>query len=151
MKLDATDRLLLRLLEQDASRSQKELAHIAGISREAVRRRIARLKRDGIIRRFTVDVALPKDVEKGKIGTQMLTALFLLRFRHVDCARMAAFVRDWPELLAAWTVSGEHDFALLVEAANMDELMRLHGKLERHPSVAGITTLHLTRTWLRRF
>ena len=116
-----------------------------------MRRRIARLKRDGVIRRFTVELSLPEGAETGAHGAGMLTALFLLRFQGVDCARMAAFVRDWPELLAAWTVSGEHDFALLVEAANMDELMRLHGKLERHPSVAGITTLHLTRTWRRRF
>ena len=143
MKLDATDRLLLRLLEQDARRSQKELAHIAGISREAVRRRIARLRRDGIIRRFTVEVALPEG--QGR-GTDLAQALFLLRLKGVHCSRMAAFVGDWPELLACWTVSGEHDFAVLVETANLHELNRLREKLERHPSVAGITTLHLPKT-----
>lgn len=148
MKLDATDRLLLRLLEQDSRRSQKELAHIAGISREAVRRRIARLQRDGVIRRFTVEVEWPE----GQGGTvDMAQALFVLRLNGVHCLRMAAFVGGWSELLACWTVSGEHDFALLVEAAGPGELNRLREKLECHPSVTGITTLHLPRTWHRRF
>ena len=148
MKLDATDRLLLRLLEQDSRRSQKELAHIAGISREAVRRRIARLRRDGVIRRFTVEVEWSEG--RGR-AADMAQALFLLRLNGVHCSRMAVFVGDWPELLACWTVSGEHDFALLVEAARLEELNRLREKLERHPAVAGITTLHLPKTWRRRF
>ncbi len=148
MKLDDTDRLLLRLLEQDCRRSQKELAHIAGISREAVRRRIARLRRDGIIRRFTVEVDWPEAEHE---TANLAQALFLLRLNGVHCSRIAAYVGGWPELLACWTVSGEHDVALLVEAAGLDELNRLREKLERHPSVAGITTLHLPKTWHRRF
>ncbi len=148
MKLDATDRLLLRLLQQDARRSQKELAHIAGISREAVRRRIARLRREGVIRRFTVEVSLPEGQSR---GTDLAQVLFLLRLNGVRCSHIAAFVGDWPELLACWTVSGEHDIAVLVEAAGLGELNRLREKLERHPSVTGITTLHLSRTWCRRF
>jgi hypothetical protein len=48
-------------------------------------------------------------------------------------------------------VSGEHDFALLVEAAGLEELNRLHERLQRHPAVAGITTLHLPKCWRRRF
>ena len=58
---------------------------------------------------------------------------------------------DLPVFRACWTVSGEHDVALLVEAAGLDELNRLRERLERHPSVIGLTTLHLPKTWHRRF
>ena len=58
---------------------------------------------------------------------------------------------DLPVFRACWTVSGKHDVALLVEAAGLEELNRLRERLERHPSVIGLTTLHLPKTWHRRF
>jgi len=145
-KGDAMDALLLALLRQDARRSFEEMAQIAGISRETVRKRIARMRQVGIIRRFTVETGAEIAEDASLMRVQ-----FLLRLKEPCCSRMAAFVADWPELLGAWTLSGENDFALIVEVAGPAELARLHDRLQRHPLVAGITTLHLMKTWHERF
>lgn len=44
-KLDDYDKSLLRLLQEDASRSQKELAELIHLSPAAVQRRIAKLQK----------------------------------------------------------------------------------------------------------
>ncbi len=146
-KADATDALLLALLRQDARRSFEEMAQIAGVSRETVRKRIARMRQRGIIRRFTVETG----VEIVPASSLLMRVQFLLRLKEPCCSRMAAFVADWPELLGAWTLGGENDFCIIVEAAGPAELARLHDRLLRHPLVAGITTLHLMKTWHERF
>jgi len=145
-KVDATDALLLSLLRQDGRRAFEEMAQIAGVSRETVRKRINRMRREGIIRRFTVETA-----EGAAVDAAMMRVLFLLRLQRPHCARLAAFVADWPELLGAWTLSGENDFAIMAEVAGPEELSRLHDRLQRHPLVSGITTLHVMKTWHERF
>ncbi len=54
--LDETDLAILRLLAADARRSYREIADEVDLSAPAVSDRIDRLKRQGIIRRFTVDL-----------------------------------------------------------------------------------------------
>ena len=53
---DRVDELLLGLLREDARASNTKIATRLGLSESAVRRRIANLKSNGRIRRFTVEV-----------------------------------------------------------------------------------------------
>ncbi len=60
-KLDDHDLALLRLLQEDAGRPQRELAEAVNLSAPAVQRRIARLEKLGVIRR-TVAILDPSAV-----------------------------------------------------------------------------------------
>lgn len=54
--LDETDLAIIRLLAADARRSYREIADEVGLSAPAVSDRIDRLRDQGIIRRFTIDL-----------------------------------------------------------------------------------------------
>lgn len=54
--LDDTDLAIIRLLSADARRSYREIAEEVGLSPPAVSDRVDRLREQGIIRRFTVDL-----------------------------------------------------------------------------------------------
>ena len=56
MKLDNFDLKLIELLKQDSRASVTSLAESMGIARVTAHDRMVRLKREGIIRRYTVDI-----------------------------------------------------------------------------------------------
>jgi DNA-binding Lrp family transcriptional regulator len=70
-ELDDTDLSILQLLSEDARRTYNEIATAVDLSPPAVSDRINRLKEDGIIRRFTIDV----DHELVGGGTNVLIIL----------------------------------------------------------------------------
>ena len=55
--IDQTDRQLLALLKHNARASITELAATLEVSRVTVKSRMAALRADGVIRRFTIDVS----------------------------------------------------------------------------------------------
>ncbi|MFB6085767.1 MAG: AsnC family transcriptional regulator [Halodesulfurarchaeum sp.] len=69
--LDDTDLEILRLLVEDARRPYREIAETVDLSAPAVSDRVARLKEQGIVRRFTVDV----DRRQLREGTPVLVSL----------------------------------------------------------------------------
>lgn len=56
VQVDATDLALLRLLASDARLSQRQLAQKLGISAPTVGDRMSRLERNGVIRRYGVEI-----------------------------------------------------------------------------------------------
>lgn len=52
--LDATDRRLVALLQDDARTPVASLAKAVGLSRSTVQERLQRLERDGVIAQYTV-------------------------------------------------------------------------------------------------
>lgn len=69
--LDETDLEILRLLVEDARRPYREIAEAVGLSAPAVSDRVSRLRDQGVIRRFTVDV----DRRQLREGTPILVQL----------------------------------------------------------------------------
>ena len=56
MKLDSNDLKLIELLKQDSRASVTSIADSMGVARVTTHDRMVRLKREGIIRRYTVDI-----------------------------------------------------------------------------------------------
>ncbi|SIQ33648.1 DNA-binding transcriptional regulator, Lrp family [Rhizobium sp. RU20A] len=114
--MDAIDRTLLELLQDNADRPAKALAEHVGLSASAVERRIARLKRDGIIER-TVAVVSPKAVG------QALTILVELEIQNEHRHSIEQFQR-WidkaPEVQSCFYVTGDMDFVLIVTVRDLD-------------------------------
>jgi DNA-binding Lrp family transcriptional regulator len=69
--LDETDLEILRLLVEDARRPYREIAEAVDLSAPAVSDRVSRLREQGIVRRFTVDV----DRRQLREGTPVLVRL----------------------------------------------------------------------------
>ncbi len=123
--LDATDRRLLDLLQQDAGRSLESLAGEVALSAAAVQRRIRRLKRDGVI---LGEVAL---VEPAAVGLPMtfvvIVELERERAEQIDGFRRKAAAES--QVQQCYYVTGEGDFVLIALARDMDDFEALTRRL----------------------
>jgi Lrp/AsnC family transcriptional regulator, leucine-responsive regulatory protein len=145
MRLTSADRTILGLLQQNARRSITEIAAATNISRTTVKERIDKMCDQGVIRRFTLELAETKRDEPS-CGS----AFFQLRLKRPVCRIVHASIAGWPELLGCWSISGELDMVVLISAVSNQEIERLRDKLARHPEVRTLTTLTILREWTNR-
>lgn len=138
LELDRTDWRILELLQEDAKRSNQEIAEAVSLSPSPCLRRIRRLEEAGIIRRY---VAL---LDPGQVGLGLLAFATVRLEKHgssgaspVDSFREA--VRGWPEVVACYAMTGEMDYLLRVEAADLEQYSRfVLNHLLRHPAVVDV-------------
>ena len=133
--LDDTDRKLLGLLAQDASRSYAELGALLHLSPPAVHERVRRLKRDGVIRR-TVAMLDPIKIDRP-----------LLAFVHVskrdwEMTRQMQALAELPEVEEIHTVTG--DCAMLLKVRVRDP-QALEALIARMHSIEGCVS---TRSYI---
>jgi Lrp/AsnC family transcriptional regulator len=113
--IDETDRRILNLLQKDAALSVDDISARVHLSRNACWRRIKAMETAGII---TGRVAL---VDPAKVGLP-LTALVLIRTKAHDSHWMESFqqvLRDLPEVVGAYRMTGELDYVLRVRLADV--------------------------------
>lgn len=123
--LDAKDRQLLDLLQQDARRSLETLAGEVGLSAPAVQRRIKRLREAGII---TGEVAV---VDPAAVGLPM-TFIVVVELERERAEQIDAFRRKVmaePQVQQGYYVTGEGDFVIVALARDMDDFEALTRRL----------------------
>jgi DNA-binding Lrp family transcriptional regulator len=135
--LDAVDRALLRELQVDARRSNRELAAAVHVSPSTSSERIRGLRASGVVRGYHADVALPA------LGRQV-QALTAVTIRPPNRRTIEAF-RNWvsalPELIGVFVVSGTSDFLLHVAVPDTDALYAfVIDRLTGRPEVADVNT-----------
>jgi Lrp/AsnC family leucine-responsive transcriptional regulator len=123
--MDATDRQILALLVEDGRRTFDDIARRVSLSAPAVKRRVDRLRADGSLRGFTavLDHAALGDT------TEALIELFFAAGTQLDA--VAATLRRHPEVVEAWSVTGEADAIARVRTHDNGDLERLIMELQR--------------------
>lgn len=101
-KLDEHGLALLRLLQEDASRPQREIAEAINLSAPAVQRRIARLEKQGVIKR-TVAVLDPSAVG---YPITVLVEVTLSDDRATTVTEAKAFFQQAREVQQCYWVAG---------------------------------------------
>jgi Lrp/AsnC family transcriptional regulator len=135
--LDAHERKILRILQEDASLPMAAIAEAVGLSPSPCWRRIDRLERDGFIKRR---VAL---VERRKIGlnTQIFAQVKLNAHGRANLDEFAEAIREFPEVLECHVLMGTVDFLLRVVAADIEAYERFFfEKLSRLPGIQEINS-----------
>jgi DNA-binding Lrp family transcriptional regulator len=115
LDLDEADRRLLALLQDEADRSNLELAQLTGLSPATTLRRVKRLKAAGVIER-TVAVIHPE-----ALGPALLAVVEVSLERQGDEA-LQAFARlacAQAEVQQCYQVSPGPDFVLIAQVADM--------------------------------
>lgn len=135
--LDDIDRAILRELQVDARRSNREVAAAVGISATTCLDRIRALKRRGVIIRALLDVDLDK------LG-RPVQALISVRIRPPARAVIEEF-RDWAaglqETLGVFVVTGGADFILHVAVPDNESLYAfVIDRLTERKEVADVQT-----------
>ena len=124
-KMDATDRKILALLQEDASLSVAEIGSRVGLSSTPCWKRIQRLEADGIVQRR---VAL---VDQDKIGLGITVFVSIETGDHSQdwLARFADMVGAMPEVMEFYRMAGDVDYMLRVVVADMQGYDTFYKKL----------------------
>lgn len=115
-ELDLADYRLLELLQEDARTPMARLAEQVDLSEPACYRRIQRLKRDKVIER-EVAVVSPRTMGW---PLKMIVLVTLERERTAILDQFMRKLQSVPEIVAAWYVTGDYDFALEIVARDME-------------------------------
>ena len=113
--MDKKDSNILSILQEDATLSVNEIAERVSLSPTACWKRIQRLAQDGIIRK---QVCL-LDSKKMGAGVRVFGAIKTNRHDMQWLQQFAAGVRDMPEVVEFYRMSGETDYLLKVVAPDI--------------------------------
>lgn len=113
--LDATDRRLLRLLQQDASLTNQALAERCHVSPATCLRRVRRLEEAGVIQRRIALV--DPDALGGALQAVCEVVLDRQGAEHLDAFEAAA--QRHPAVQQAYRVSAGPDFVLILSVPSM--------------------------------
>jgi DNA-binding Lrp family transcriptional regulator len=116
LQLDATDHRIIAELSRDARASYAEIGQAVALSAPAVKRRVDRLRSNGVIRGFTVMV------DPAALGWTTEAFVELFCTGRTTPAQIAAAVRHHPQVVGAFTVSGEADALVHLRAADIHHL-----------------------------
>jgi Lrp/AsnC family leucine-responsive transcriptional regulator len=141
--LDATDRAILRVLQQDGRVANNELATRVHLSPSACLRRVKALEERGVIDRY---VALVNPRAIGQPGTSYT----IVNLERLTAAAIEAFenaVRDVPAILDCFYVAGSNDYLIRFTYRDADDLERWHSEvLMRLPGVVRSNSMLVLRT-----
>lgn len=116
VELDALDRRILDILQENNQITNLELAERVGLSPPPCLRRVRRLREAGVIER---EVAI---VDPAKVGQQIIAFVGVELDRQREDV-LAAFERKMtaePQVQQCYFVSGEIDYLLVVTARDME-------------------------------
>ena len=133
--LDAIDRHMLRLLQEDGRISNAKLADAVGLSPSACLRRLNALEKEGVIRGYTAIL----EADETEPGTTVMVEIVLDRQTADSMNRFEVAVRKCPDVRECYLMSGTCDYLLRIEARDSADYERIHrDQLARLPGVARI-------------
>lgn len=116
MELDNIDKEILRLLQEDAKKTTKELSHKIDMSVTAVYERIKRLERNGIIKKY---VAL---IDKVKVerSLQVFCQIKIAQHTKEYVTQFESEVIKLKEVSECYHTTGDYDYILKIHVENME-------------------------------
>lgn len=122
--MDAIDRHIIKLLQENARISLKTMAEKTFLSSPAVSARIDRLEREGIITGYHAVV------DPMKLGYHIL-AYINLNVQPEDKAKFYAYAEEMPNVLECSCVTGEYSMIMKVAFSSTMELDQFIGQLQK--------------------
>lgn len=120
--LDERDLSILRILQQNARATVKEIADQINLSTTPVHERIKRLESQGVIKQYAT-LLQPSKVQK---GLMVICYVSLKQHNKSAGAKFIKSILEMPEVIECYNISGEFDFMLKVVAEHMDDYYHFH-------------------------
>ena len=131
--LDDLDKRLLAALQKNAHLTAQELGEMLNLSASQAGRRRQKLESSGVIRSYTARL----DARQLGLAVQGFVQVHLSTHSPEQSASFARLVATRPEIVSAWTMTGDADYLLRVYCSDLPALNRLiHEVLLPHKSVA---------------
>ena len=121
-QLDDKDHKILALLRENARLTTGEIAKELDIAQTTIHNRIKRMRENGVIKRFTVDLDRKK-IGRGLVAYILCTVSYhTSRGQKIDQYEVARLVKALPEVEEVSIVTGENDIIVRVALRDVDEL-----------------------------
>ncbi len=113
--MDAIDRKILAVVQEDASLSVAEIGQRVGLSSTPCWKRMQRLEADGVIIRRVAII----DPEKVGLGITVFVSVETGDHSQEWLSRFAQVVNDMPEVMEFYRMAGDVDYVLRVVVQDM--------------------------------
>ncbi len=133
--MDPVDQRIIALLVADARTSYADIGLKVSLSAPAVKRRVDRLRSRGVIKGFTAVV------EPAAVGWTTEAFVELFCTGRTTPAQITVAVRRHPEVVGAYTVSGEADALVHLRAADIGHLEQALERLRAEPFVTSTRSM----------
>ena len=133
--LDEVDKRLLSALQKDAHLTAQQLSEVLNLSPSQAGRRRQRLESEGYIESYSARL------DPARLGLTVQAFVQVQLGTHgPDQARgFGTLIKTRPEVISAWTLTGEADYLLRVYCEDLSALNRLiHEILLPHPAVSRV-------------
>ena len=147
--LDEKDKTILDLLQQDASLSTYKITKKTGIPQTTVLNRMRKLKQEGIIRKYTIDI------DWKKLGMNNKALIFVkvdknIEQRNSKVGEIEEKISKYPLVLNVKRLMGKYDFMIELVCRDIDELNDfLIKKIRSLPQIADTETVMILGEWKR--
>jgi DNA-binding Lrp family transcriptional regulator len=128
--MDEIDMHIVSLLRTNARTPLKTIAAKVELARSTVRERLVKLEEAGVILGYHARVA---DVDR-------LSALLLLKLAKTPAPRTVAAITALPEVCRCYSLSGDVDLAVEIEARTTSQLNATRDRIATFPDVTDVVT-----------
>jgi len=133
--MDAVDQRIIALLVADARASYAEIGSRVALSAPAVKRRVDRLRSSGVIKGFTAVI------DPAAVGWTTEAFVELFCTGRTTPAQITVATRRHPEVIGAYTVSGEADALVHLRAADIAHLEQALERLRAEPFITSTRSM----------
>jgi DNA-binding Lrp family transcriptional regulator len=135
LRIDGTDQRIIASLVADARTSYAEIGAVVSLSAPAVKRRVDRLRAAGVIRGYTAVI------DPAAVGWTTEAFVELFCTGRTTPTQITLATRRHPEVVGAYTVSGEADALVHLRAADIAHLEQALERLRAEPFVTSTRSM----------
>lgn len=134
-RLDRFDLAIVRHLQEDGRLANARLAELVHLSESSCLRRVRALEASGLIEGYTALI----DQRRAGFPVDVFVNLTLRRQDQPDLESFERAVREIPEVMECYLMTGEFDYLVRVAVRDMSDFERVHNQaLTRLPNVARV-------------
>ena len=134
--LDTIDIKILEILQRDCTLSVADIGKAVGLSTTPCWRRIQKLEQDGVIE-ARVALLNPKKVNA---GVTVFVAITTSEHNIAWLERFHAVLREFPEVIEAYRMSGQVDYLLRVVVPDIESYDRFYKQLIERISLTDVSS-----------
>jgi Lrp/AsnC family transcriptional regulator for asnA, asnC and gidA len=140
VKLDETDYRILEILRRDARTPFTEISRDLGISDATVHVRVRRMKDEGIIKGYTIEVA------REALGRNVY-GFVLLNVKPGSLEEVANKLIVYEKVSEIYEIHGPNDLIVKIWATNLEEMRDLMLKIRETPNLASSELITVFKVW----
>jgi DNA-binding Lrp family transcriptional regulator len=142
--LDDIDHKILALMRENSRRTLADIGGHVSLSVAAVKRRVARLERDGVIRGYTARI------DSSLLGDAIEVVMEVYCADRTSPGDIRPSFEHLDEVVTGFTVSGEPDVLLRLRVDSVAHLEEVVERVRRDPNVVRTRTMLVLSTFLDR-